>query len=193
MESRYVITKKPLEPSDIAKAKSEDLLLDSQDHGPCKAKCRHVMKGFSEAAAVEVERTTPQVGRDSVVFIAQVLASMGWVPGFLDFTQAFHSGDQIDRELYCSPTAGRSSGCTPSAAYQAAEDLLRSDGRPTGLVSPFSSPASAGFWVCSQQGRPLVFLLHDRSQPEKPQLQGIVGVATDDLLHGGSPKHWGEH
>ena len=112
MESRYVITKKPLEPSDIAKAKSEDLLLDDQEHGFCKAKCQHVMKGFSEAAAVEVECTTPQVGRDS-------LASSGWVPGFLDFTQLFipvtgliASCTAISHEKVCREhTPGKSSSC----------------------------------------------------------------------------------
>ena len=55
----------------------------------------------SEEAATEVESTTPQVSRDSVIFVAQVLASMGCTPGFLDFTQAFHSGDAIERQLYC--------------------------------------------------------------------------------------------
>lgn len=52
MGSRYVLTKKPLEESDIAKAKVEDLLLDDDEHGPAKAKCRHVMQGFSEPEAL---------------------------------------------------------------------------------------------------------------------------------------------
>ena len=40
MDSRYVLTKKPLEPSDVPKAQSEDLLLEDDGHGPHKAKCR---------------------------------------------------------------------------------------------------------------------------------------------------------
>ena len=47
------------------------------------------MKGFSEEAPRDVESTTPQVSRDSVIFVAQVLASLGGDPDFLDFTQAF--------------------------------------------------------------------------------------------------------
>ena len=117
MESRYVITKKPLEPSEVDKAASEDLLLDDRTHGPVKAKCRHVMKGFSEEAALEVESTTPQVNRDSVVFVAQVIASLGWDPGFLDFTQAFHSGDRIKRELYCSSRRKEFQVFTPANSY----------------------------------------------------------------------------
>eukprot|EP00439_Symbiodinium_sp_Y106_P005857 s5960_g1.t1 len=190
MESRYVITKKPLEPSDIAKAKSEDLLLDSQDHGPCKAKCRHVMKGFSEAAAVEVECTTPQVGRDSVVFIAQVLASMGWVPGFLDFTQAFHSGDLIDRELYCSQPREGVPGAHPRQLIKLLKTCYGLTDGPLAWYRHLARRLQQDFGYVPSKADPCVFLLHDRSQPEKPQLQGIVGVATDDLLHGGSPKHW---
>ncbi|OLQ01053.1 hypothetical protein AK812_SmicGene16199 [Symbiodinium microadriaticum] len=120
MESRYVLTKKPLEPSDVPAARAEDTLLEDDGGGPHKAKCRHVMKGFSEEAATEVESTTPQVSRDSVIFVTQVLASMRWNPGFLDFTQAFHSG----------------------------------------------------------------------GKPGEGSLEGIIGVATDDLLHGGGQRHW---
>ena len=34
------------------------------------------------------------------MFTAQMIASKRWDLGFLDFTQAFHSGDDIQRELY---------------------------------------------------------------------------------------------
>ncbi|CAE7336134.1 unnamed protein product, partial [Symbiodinium sp. CCMP2456] len=116
MNSRYVLTKKPLEPSDIAAAQAEDTLLEDDGSGPHKAKCRH--------AAAEVESTTPQVSRDSVIFVTQVLASMGW-----DF----------------------------------------------GYVRSIADPC--------------VFLLHGQGS-QSGSLDGIVGVATDDLLHGGTERHW---
>ena len=78
MESRYVLTKKPLEPSEIAKAESDGVLLSDREHGPCKAKARHVMKGYSEEAALEVEFSTPQVSRD-------FKSSLVWV-GIRDFS-----------------------------------------------------------------------------------------------------------
>ena len=62
MESRYVLTKKLLEPLDIPKAQSEDLYLDDKSNGPCKAKCRHVMKGFSEAAALDTQWRSNSTG-----------------------------------------------------------------------------------------------------------------------------------
>ena len=72
------------------------------DDGPSskKAKARHVMKGFSEENSEYLEVTTPQVARDSVMLTLQLLCSRRWKPGYLDFTQAFHSGDPIDREIY---------------------------------------------------------------------------------------------
>ena len=66
------------------------------------------MQGYSESALLDLETSTPQVHRDSVIFAAQIMASMGWIPGFADFTQAFHSGDfgdPIDRELYAEQPA----------------------------------------------------------------------------------------
>eukprot|EP00435_Cladocopium_sp_Y103_P060389 s1179_g22.t1 len=99
MKSRYVLTKKPIEDFAVEDAISADEVLDaSEPDQPCKAKCRHVMQGYSESALLDLETSTPQVHRDSVIFAAQLMASMGWIPGFADFTQAFHSGDAIDRK-----------------------------------------------------------------------------------------------
>ena len=57
-----------------------------------------MLKGFSEEAVTEVESTNPQVSRDSVIFVAQVLALMASTPGFCDFTQAFHSWGMRSKE-----------------------------------------------------------------------------------------------
>ena len=69
MESRYVLTKKPLETCEIPTARMEGVLLEDTTAGTCKAKARHVMKGYSEESALDVEFTTPQVNRDSVIFV----------------------------------------------------------------------------------------------------------------------------
>ena len=38
---------------------------------------------------------------------------------------------------------------------------------------------------------PCVFFLHGDSQAgDGPNLEGIIGLATDDMLHGGSQRHW---
>ncbi|CAE7795674.1 GIP [Symbiodinium necroappetens] len=55
MESRYVRTVKPLELCDVDKANMEGTLLSSNHGGLCKAKVRHVMKGFSEEGAEDLD------------------------------------------------------------------------------------------------------------------------------------------
>ena len=102
MKSRYVVTEKPVEPHEVEPLQKEGLLLDNNEGEVLKAKARHVMKGYSEANAEDLEATTPPGAKDTVFFVLQILASMKWIIGHLDFTQAFHSGDKIARELYCS-------------------------------------------------------------------------------------------
>ena len=65
MRSRYVLTKKPIEDHALEDARSADEVLDSSGDAPRKAKCRHVMVGFSETGILDLETTTPQVNRDS--------------------------------------------------------------------------------------------------------------------------------
>ena len=76
MKSRYVLTEKPIEPEDVEKVTQEGLLLPDQADGPCKAKARHVMKGFSETGAEFLDSTTPQVAKETAFFVLQILASM---------------------------------------------------------------------------------------------------------------------
>ena len=55
MESRFVLTGKPLEPQEVHAAEQEGLLLDRGTEEPFRAKARHVMKGFSESGSSEIE------------------------------------------------------------------------------------------------------------------------------------------
>ena len=190
MNSRYVLTKKPLEPLDVDQAKAEDLLLEDDGTGPHKAKCRHVMQGFSDPSALSVESTTPQVQRDSVVFVAQVLASMGWTPGFVDFTQAFHSGDKLERELYCrQPPEG-----IPGAHRHQVLRLLKTcyglvDG-PYAWFQHLHRRLTEDYGYRASQLDPCVYYLQNQDENQQPQLRGIIGLATDDMLHGGDEHHW---
>ncbi|CAE7497148.1 RE1 [Symbiodinium sp. CCMP2592] len=152
MESRYVLTKKPLEPSDVPKAQAEGLLLDDQQHGPVKAKCRHVMKGFSEESALDVESTTPQVNRDSVIFIT-----------------GEYEMDQILKLL--KTCYGLTDG--PYAWYQHFCRRLCEMGYQT------------------SRSDPCVFFLHGPTDKEGGRkLEGVIGLATNDMLHGGDQRHW---
>ena len=95
VQSRYVLTEKGIEAEDIEKAESEGVLISRDGDASKKAKARHVMKGFSEENSEYLEVTMPQVGKETVLFTLQILASLAWSPGYLDFTQrsirAIHS------------------------------------------------------------------------------------------------------
>ena len=47
VDSRFVLTAKPLEPQDVEDARQSGLLLEWDADEPCKAKARHVMKGYT--------------------------------------------------------------------------------------------------------------------------------------------------
>ena len=60
MESRHVLTAKEIEQTEVDETKSAGLLLDWDGEEPCKAKARHVMKGFSEADQRRLRRPRPR-------------------------------------------------------------------------------------------------------------------------------------
>ena len=60
------------------------------------------MKGYSEEGADEITAATQQITREGTLTVAQLIASFCGRLGFLGFTQAFHSGDQIQRVIYAT-------------------------------------------------------------------------------------------
>ena len=113
---------------------------------------------------------------------------MGWIPGFADFTQAFHSGDAIDRELYAEqPTEG-----LPGAVKGQLIKLLKTC---YGLTDgPYQWFKHIVRFLCDDlQYRqsvvdPCLFFLDRLPDAEgKTYVEGVI--ATDDLFHGGSGRH----
>ena len=185
-KSRYVLTEKPVEPEDVEKNRAEDLLLD-RDNGVFKAKARHVMKGYSENNAEDLNSTTPQVSKESVMFVLQILTSLKWTLGHLnlDFTQAFHSGDLIDRELYCEMPPEGIPGDHPRQLLRLRKTCYGlTDGPYAWYIHISGVLKKLGYQV--SKADPCVFYLHDHQQ----HLQGIIALATDDMVHGGGDQHW---
>lgn len=58
------------------------------------------MKVYTEQGAEWLEATTPQVTREGAMFDLQLIPSHCRKFGSLDFTQAFHFGDSIQRTIY---------------------------------------------------------------------------------------------
>ena len=129
--------------------------------------------------------STPQVSKESVTFLLQMLSSYRWMPGYLDFTQAFHSGDQIQRILFAEQPAEGIPGMKP-------RQLLRLKKCCYGLLDgPYQWYVHLKRLLMEEldyeisQADPCVFYLFNK----KRDLQRIIGVATDDLLHGGTEEH----
>ena len=188
MESRYVLTAKEIELNEVEDTKTAGLLLDWEGEEPCKAKARHVMKGFSETGSENIETATPQVTREGALMVAQLIASHLWKIGFMDFTQAFMSGDNIDRVLFTSQPREGVPGMQPG-------QLLKLEKVCYGLVDgPFCWFQHLRKLLVEKLGYvqsladPCIYYKH-REQPEGRVLSGVIAVATDDLLHGGDEYH----
>ena len=188
MSSRYVLTAKPLEPEDVEPAKDAGLLLEWDSNEPHKAKARHVMKGFSENGAENLNSTTPQVTRDAIMLVAQLIASFRWELGFLDFTQAFHSGDPINRTLYAEQPREGVPGMVPGQLLQLLKCCY-------GLTDgPYSWFVHIRRFIVEELGYeqsradPCVFYLFSGDGQQR-RLRGIIGLATDDMMHGGDQYH----
>lgn len=186
VKSRFVMTEKNIDEDEIEKANEDGVLLREDGPNSTKAKARHVMKGFSEENSENLETTTPQCGRETVLSVLQLFCSRKWLPGYLDFTQAFHSGDDIQREIY----AAQPHDC-PLPGYSPRQ-LLKLLKTCYGLLDgPYAwyqhlkkVLLKLGYEISAAD--PCLFYLFD----DRRELQGIISVATDDLLHGGGEQHW---
>ena len=188
MESRFVLTTKPLEPHEVPLAEMDGLKLDWEADEPCKAKARHVMKGFSEDGAEDREASTPQVTREGTLLVAQIITSYKWKIGFLDFTQAFHSGDAINRIIYANQPREGIPGMHPG-------QLVKLEKVCYGLVDgPYAWYQHLRKFITKDLGYqqsladPCIYY-RCRRENGNNQMSGIIAVATDDLLHGGDDEH----
>ena len=186
MKSRYVLTEKAVEPHEVEPLREEGLLINSEEGEVVKAKARHVMKGYSEAGAEDLESTTPQVAKDSVIFTLQILASNRWTIGHLDFTQAFHSGDQIQRALYCSLPPEGVPGLHPRQVLRLRKTCYGLTDGPYAWYRHLCGVLESRGYVKSKAD-PCLFLLFDQ---QAEYLEGIISLATDDMIHGGTDQHW---
>lgn len=144
------------------------------------------MKGFSEENSENLETTTPQCGRETVLSVLQLLCSLRWTPGYLDFTQAFHSGDQIQREIYAAqPHDCPLPGYSPRQLLKLLKTCYGLLDGPYAWYQHLKKVLCQLGYECSAAD-PCLFFLFDKNR----QLQGLISVATDDLLHGGTQVHW---
>jgi hypothetical protein len=187
MQSRWVHTRKPVEETDLEDVIANDELLDDRTSGLCKAKTRWVAKGFSDPDCLDVPSTTPQVHRDTVLVVLQALASRKWKIGFLDFTQAFMSGKPIERAsgpLYCEQPKGGVPGADPQSLIQLLKTVYGlTDGPYAWFCNLDEELQKMGYRPSTLD--PCLYLLYG----PRGEVDGLVAVATDDILHGGVQTH----
>ena len=193
MESRFVSTAKPLEPQEVQQAEETGLLLDWNSEEACKAKARHVMKGFSEDESSTIEATTPQVTREGALMVAQMIASYKWRLGFLDFTQAFMSGDPIQRTIYAAQPREGIPGLTPGQLLKLEKVCYGLVDGPYAWFQHLNKMLTKELKYQQSIADPCIyFQLRQVQGPDgnwHQKLGGIIAVATDDLLHGGDAEH----
>ena len=190
MESRLVLTPKPLEPHEVEQFRQEGLLLEWEGDEPCKAKARHVMKGYSEDGADEIEATTPQVTREGVLLVTQLIASSRWKIGFLDFTQAFHSGDKIDRIIFATQPREGVPGYAPSQLIKLEKVCYGLTDGPLAWFRHLRKFLMTTLGYQQSIADPCIYF-KNKWDPitKKNKLSGVIAVATDDLIHGGDEEH----
>ena len=189
MESRYVVTAKPLELTEVDAAREAGLLLDWDGPDPCKAKVRHVMKGFSEEGAELLAASTPQVTREGMITVAQLVASHRWRLGFLDFTQAFHAGDKIQRTLYCEQSREGVPGMVPGQLLKLLKTCYGLTDGPYAWYQHITRILKVDLKYTQSISDPCVFYLHDEDGNGQKKLVGAIALATDDMPHGGGDRH----
>ena len=104
----------------------------------------------------------------------------------MDFTQAFHSGDPIDRKLYTEQPA---EGLPGAVRGQILKLLKTCYGLTDGLYQWFNYIVR---FLCDELGLSislLVFLASEELETGFTQVEGVIALAIDDLFHGGSIRH----
>ena len=152
-----------------------------------------MMKGFSEDGSSTIEATTPQVTREGVLMVAQMVASHRWRLGFLDFTQAFMSGDPIQRTIYAAQPREGIPGLSPGQLLKLEKVCYGLVDGPYAWFQHLNRMLTKDLNYQQSLADPCIYFQHREVQgPDglwRKELGGVIAVATDDLLHGGDEEH----
>ena len=147
------------------------------------------MKGYSENGAEEIEAATPQVTREATLLVAQLIASHRWQLGFLDFTQAFHSGDKIERTIYATQPREGIPGLAEGQLLKLEKVCYGLTDGPLAWYQHLRRYLVQELNYVQSLADPCVFYSLRKTSNGRQRLGGVIAVATDDLLHGGDEEH----
>ena len=188
MQSRLLLTAKPVE--DESQLEQDKRVHCSSSGQCCKAKARWIARGDKDPDVFQVESSSPVISRDSFFLGLQIIASKRWKMHFADFSQAFMQGGQLSCQepLYCEmPHGGPIDGMNR-------ESLIEIHKTVYGLTdAPFAWNRHLDQELQSLGYVPHVldpcfytlFTVHEGRR----QLEGVIMLATDDLIDAGSSLH----
>eukprot|EP00435_Cladocopium_sp_Y103_P070350 s367_g35.t1 len=185
MQSRLLHVAKPLD--DPSQVESNQILNCSPAGTFCKAKSRWIARGDKDPDLFSVCASSPVIHRDTFMLGLQILASKNWRMHFADFSQAFMQGDGLQREqpLFCEPPVKDLPGVQHGSSIQICKTVY-------GLVdAPYRWNQHMDQLFKSMGYKPSLldaccYMLHSE---DHTTLEGIIMVATDDLISGGNSRH----
>ena len=188
MQSRLLHVAKPID--DVTQVGPETILNCSPEGAPCKAKSRWVARGDKDPDIFSVCASSPVIHRDTFMMGLQAISSMRWRMHFADFSQAFMQGDSLKRDepLYCEPPERELLGLPPNCLIEIKKTVY-------GLVdAPYRWNRHLDKTFQDMGYKPSIldpccYLLHAKDEHGHTYLDGIIMVATDDLVSGGGQRH----
>ncbi len=146
-------------------------------------KARLCVQGSADKDKGKILSASPTLTRESFRMILFILAQMHWECMSGDVPQAFLKADEEfwDREIYCIPP--------PMMGFEP-DDILKLRKCVYGLIdAPLQWWATVDDWMAQHglersQFDPSVFILKNDTNG----IEGVVGVAVDDTLWGGTSK-----
>ncbi len=186
--SRLLLTAKPVEDESQL---TQDKRVHCAPSGPCcKAKARWIARGDKDPDVFQVESSSPVIARDSFFLGLQIIASHKWRMHFADFSQAFMQGTKLNRQepLYCEmPHGGPINGMNRESLIEIHKTVYGLTDAPFAWNRHLDQELRSLGYVPHVLD-PCFYTLFQHKEGQKC-LEGIIMVATDDLIDAGGPIH----
>ena len=120
----------------------------------------------------------------------QAISSKPWRIHFADFSQAFMQGDLLQRHapLYCEPPGRELLGLSPNCLIEIRKTVYGLLDAPYRWNQHLDATFRALGYTPSILD-PCCYLLHSKDSDRPTELDGIIMVATDDLVSRGNGRH----
>jgi hypothetical protein len=188
MQSRLLHVAKPID--DMTQIDAANILNCSPHGAPCKAKSRWVARGDKDPDIFNVCASSPVIHRDTFMMGLQAISSQRWRVHFADFSQAFMQGDKLQRNepLYCEPPEREILGLPCNCLIEIRKTVYGLVDAPYRWNQHLDKTFKA-MGYCPSILDPCLYMLHSKDNENNTKLDGLIMLATDDLVSGGNARH----